>query len=363
MRVPRSLGACAGLALVFGLFTATPALSAAAAPPPPLWVNVSGTVGTDTSCANPGYTSISDALAAAPAAAVINVCSGTYDEQLAITKAVTLRANGAVTVQGPSNPSDTATSCDVDGPGNQDVVDICVPGKVVITGFTVVGGWPTDVCNDTLNGVAVLGGATLTMRQSTDENTGGEPLTDGCQGGVGIQVGLAVSATAADPGHATLTNDTVESYQKNGITIDGKGSSSTMTSVPVEGAGPSTAIAQNGIQVSDGATATINKAVVTGNECDDTSGGCGSSALDVQSAGILLFDAAKTTVENSTITDNDMGVYNEEDYAWEFYTPPSPYHNVVETFTNLTLANRYENAVIDAGATAVNGSRLSGGEE
>jgi hypothetical protein len=91
-------------------------------------------------------------------------------------------------------------------------------------GFTIEGGWPSNVCYDSIYGVAVLGSATLNMSNSTVENIGGSALTDGCQGGVGIQVGLATSSTNADPGTATLTNDVVNTYQKNGITVDGTGS-------------------------------------------------------------------------------------------------------------------------------------------
>ncbi len=62
----------------------------------------------------------------------------------------------------------------------------------------------------------------------------------------------------SDPGTATLNNDVVSSYQKNGITVDGTGSSAAIGNVTVTGAGETTAIAQNGIQISDGATARIS---------------------------------------------------------------------------------------------------------
>ena len=79
-----------------------------AASPPQLgttrWVSNTATLGTapGTSCADPGYATISDALAAATPATTIKVCAGTYDEQLAITQGVILqRATDAVTVVGP----------------------------------------------------------------------------------------------------------------------------------------------------------------------------------------------------------------------------------------------------------------------
>ena len=337
------IGAFAVSAVIASFFAATSVAAAPLTPPSPLWVNATGVPGTDTSCANPGYTTISSALTAAVSGQTINVCAGTYDEQLVITKAVSLVANGSVTVNGPGTYSGTSTSCDADGPGNQDEVDICVNGAVSISGFTINGGFVEAYCNDNYYGIAVLGGATLTLSNSIIEGVGG-PNPGGCQGGVGIQVGEATGPTTADAGHATLTSDTVETYQKNGITVDGGGSTATITGVTVVGAGIAP-IAQNGIQISDGAKATITGADVTGNECDETAvPACGPNPdADTQSVGILLYDAGTTTVKNSTSSNNDIGIYNFGDDATGYYTPPSPF-NIVETFTNVTMSNRYENA-------------------
>jgi hypothetical protein len=333
------------------------------------WVSNTAAIGNNTSCTQPKYNTISSALAAAPSGATVNVCSGTYNEALAIVKAVTLTALGSVTVQDPSTAPVAAlilTPCDADGGSgayNNDVVDICGSVAVTITGFTFQASWPSNVCYNSLYGIAVLGHATLKMSNSTVQNIGGDPQTDGCQGGVGIQVGLATSATAADRGTATLTNVKVTTYQKNGITIDGRGTTATLTSVTTKGTGATPAIAQNGIQVSDGAAATISQALVTGNECNDTSGGCGPNGLtSVQAAGILLFDAGATTVSHSNANANDVGVYNIESFAWAFYTPPAG-TPPTETFSNMSLNNRYENAGFDQGVTALRGSVLRGGED
>jgi hypothetical protein len=315
------------------------------------------------SCANPGYATITDAINASASGDIIKVCSGTYDEQLVIQQVgVVLQAKGPVTVVAPATPA-SPTGCDGDGGSqlNQDVVDICGAFNVTITGFTFKGSWDPSVCNDSLYGVAVLGGAHLTMSNSTVEDIGGNPQTDGCQGGVGIEVGLATSASTSDPGTATLNNDVVNNYQKNGITVDGALSSATINSATVIGTGETPAIAQNGIQVSDGATAKINSSSVSGNECDVSV--CGPNGFtQVQSCGILLFDAGKVTVNGTAASANDIGVDNIEDYAWSFYTPPSPFTATSEGLTGLRLSNRYENAFLDEGKTTLNNSTLSGGE-
>jgi hypothetical protein len=342
------------------------------------WVSNTTTLGTapGTSCANPGYATITDAINASSPGDTIEVCAGTYDEQVVITQALTLKAKGPVTVVGPAtfptNPADYPTTCDADGGSgsyNQDVVDICGTGagtaNVTISGFTFQGGWPAGgYCYDSFYGVAVLGGANLVMSNSTVENIGdGSSSGSGCQGGVGIEVGLATSPTAADAGTATLNNDVVNTYQKNGITVDGTGSSATINDATVTGAGASTATAQNGIQISDNATGKINTGSVSGNECDDTGGGCGPNGLtQTQACGILLFDAGKVTVTGANSSANDIGVDNIEDVAWAFYTPPSPFIATNDALTSMRLNNRYENAFLDEGKTTLNDSTLSNGE-
>jgi hypothetical protein len=331
---------------------------------PTEWVSNTVAAGNDTSCASPGFATISAALAAVTTpGTVIKVCAGTYDEQLAITESVVLKSVGSVTVVGPASPASDLTACDADGGSqpNQDVVDICGPVTVRISGFTIEGGWPALVCYDSIYGVAVLGGATLTMSRSKVENIGGDPAQDGCQGGVGIQAGLALTGTTADPGKATLTNDVVESYQKNGITVDGAGSHATITGTTVTGAGPTTAIAQNGIQVSDRATASIGTSVISGDECDDSAGGCGPDGFSqVQDGGILVFDSGPVSVSATTVQNSDMGVFNIEDLAWAFYTPPPTFTPVSVSFTGMTLTNRYENAYFDQGKSSISSSNLSG---
>jgi hypothetical protein len=331
---------------------------------PTEWVSNTVAVGNDTSCASPGFATISAALSAVTTpGTIIKVCTGTYGEQLAITQSVSLRSVGSVTVAGPATPASDLTSCDADGGSqpNQDVVDICGPVTVSISGFTIKGGWPALACYDSIYGVAVLGGATLNMSKSTVENIGGDPAQDGCQGGVGVQVGLALTGTTADPGKATLSNDVVQSYQKNGITVDGASSHATITGTTVTGAGPSTAIAQNGIQVSDRATASISTSVIAGDECDDTAGGCGPNGFSqVQSAGILVFDSGGASVSATTVQNCDIGVYNIEDFAWAFYTPPPKFSPVSVKFTGMNLTNRYENAYFDQGKSSIATSSLSG---
>ena len=75
-------------------------------------------------------------------------------------------------------------------------------------------------------------------------------------------------------------------YQKGGVVVDGAGSSATIGNAVVTGIGATTQLAQNGIQVGDGAGAQIFDSRVSGNECNEASA-CGPDSLtQAQAAGI-----------------------------------------------------------------------------
>src|SRR5271154_3756493 len=64
-----------------------------------LWVSAATPArGAGTSCANPGFNTIQAAVNAAPSGASINVCPGTYTEQVAITKSLNLVGIGSPTI-------------------------------------------------------------------------------------------------------------------------------------------------------------------------------------------------------------------------------------------------------------------------
>ncbi len=347
---------------------AVPAAASAAS----LWVSHAPTVtGPGKSCTSPGYNTIQGALDHAAVGAKVEVCGGTYAEQLQIAQAVTIVAAGPATVQLPATPADSTTPCDT-APGtgsyqaDQDEIAICGTGAftATLTGLTIEAHWPAGTCDDSLYGILVGGGASLKLTNSSVVGAGAYPI-DGCQGGVGIQIGMAWT-TPVEVGTATLTNDTVSAYQKNGITVDGAGSKATITSTTVTGAGETEATAQNGIQVSNGALGKITQSTVTGDECNLTvseeakSKGaipCGENSFeDYQAAGILFYGAAAgSNVTKSTIADSDIGVYASDSSA----TAPT---SSQVTISNDTLTNdRYESVLLDQGWATVNGDKLEGG--
>ncbi len=147
--------------------------------------------------------------------------------------------------------------------------------------------------------------------------------------GIGIRVGRNASATS---GTATITNNTITDYQKAGIVVDGAWFGGDDHEQHVTGAGPTTVVAQNGIQVSRQATATVSGNTVSANIYTGTQerprpGSC-SSALSAshrleqhvrrQRRGHLLASCrpaagATSSLRANTITGGDSGIVVERD--------------------------------------------------
>jgi hypothetical protein len=311
-------------------------------------------------CAAPGYNKIQEAVENSAAGSTINICSSTYREQLLIEKPVSLKSSGGpVIVTLPSSPEHSATPCDVLSE-EQDVVSICVAGKVRISGLTVEGRWPSGTCNDNLFGIFAGGGASVAVLSSKVLHAGAEPI-NGCQGGVGIQIGRNRTGQVAS---ATLTSDVISGYQKNGITVDGKGSKATITKDTITGAGKEiepgvpTNIAQNGIQISRGAVGKINAATIEDNECEASS--CGPNEFgyspwqeEEDSTGVLFYkEGSGSYVKSSTIATNDIGVYHLAETE-----PTKP----VATISSDTLkGNRFWSVALDQGYATVNKDTIEG---
>jgi Right handed beta helix region len=353
MRSKQGVAILSATVAIAAVVAALPAAASAAS----LWVAHAPTVkGPGKSCTSPGYSTIQSAIAADTTGAKIEVCTGTYIEQLQITKGLSIVAAGSVTVRLPATPVDSTTECDKaslkgleeheygDQP-NQDLVAICGAGTVTITGLTFEGNWPAGTCDDSLYGILVGGGADLKLTDSTISGAGADPI-NGCQGGIGVQVGMAWT-NPVEIGTATLTNDTIGGYQKNGITVDGPGSKATITSTTVTGAGETPAIAQNGIQVSNGAQAKITGSTISGNEYNP----------GYEATGVLFYGAAAgSSVTKSIIDDNDFGVY----YLDGLPTPPTSSQLTIsgDKLTN----DRYASVGLDQGWATVSSDELAGGK-
>jgi hypothetical protein len=236
---------------------------------------------------------IQNAVNTVNASGNVHVASGTYTEQVTINKSLNLIGADASTtiIKAPATlpPSSMITSTVVDIDGSGITVDI--------GGFTVSGPGPTG-CGSMGTGILVRGGAHADIHDNKILDVRDEPIS-GCQNGVGIQVGRKLYSTT---GTATITNNEISGYQKNGITVDNAGSYAEISGNTITGAGAVTFIAQNGIQISRGATGEINGNTVSGHSY---------TPFTFVSTGMLLYQADANTDDNDVL-ENQVGLYHIE---------------------------------------------------
>jgi hypothetical protein len=305
------------------------------------------------SCAQPGYSKIQSAISAG--GTTINVCSGTYTEQLEITKAaklVAINGAGTATVVMPAAAENSKTACDTMVGEQKDEISICTSGTVSITGLNVEAIIPTSDCGGQLYGIFVGGGGTL---KSTNMAINGASTNvadlKGCQYGVAVEVG---NKTPAEVGHATLSKDTVTGYQKNGPTVKSSGSTMTITASTITGEGPSPTIAQNGVQISFGAQGKISSSTISGNECELV-GTCSSTNVAEQATGVLFYQAASGShLNTSTVKENDIGAYYASGSATVPATPD------VTLSKDVFTSNRYEGVLLEEGKASLKTDTING---
>lgn len=243
-------------------------------------------------CNKPGYPTIQAAVDAAAPGDRINVCAGTYVEQVTIPVGkdnLELRSVGhwQAVIRAPALMADPKAIVRVSGSQN-----------VTILAFTITGPGGTP-CDSLRYGVRVdnAGSANILGNHITDiRDTPAPPNVSGCQNGVAVLVGRMLEGTT---GSARIIGNVIERYQKNGPTIDNAGSNAEIAHNRILGVGPTATIAQNGVQVSRGATADIEHNFISGHLY---------TPQTVVSTGVLLFNPGRVATEHNTLSANDVGV-------------------------------------------------------
>jgi hypothetical protein len=181
----------------------------------------------------------------------------------------------AAQIGGTVSGSLDATGCDIG-------VYFATSGSVT-SGAQIFGARYFGVVND---------GTSVSVEGASIHDIGNNPF-DGTQHGVGIYF--------TNGGSGAIDGNTVSAYQKGGIVVNGAGTSASITNNSVSGLGPVVFIAQNGIQVSRGAVATVR-----GNDISDNfytgevgvgpnPGGQNPEGWEYFSTGLLLFEAGAGT--------------------------------------------------------------------
>lgn len=261
-------------------------------------------------CPNAQFTTIQAAVFAANEGARIQVCPGTYPEQVMINK--DLRIEGLAV-------------------GNDNLV-LLSPGAVTPNSTTVVSGAPiaaiivvdgakkVDLANLTVdgrnNGLNSCGTnfAGIYYRNASGRidsvavrNILLGPGGEGCQTGLGIYVQSAATGTAK----LEVRNSSIHDYQKAGIVANEANTELLASGNAITGLGPIFFNTQNGVQFGFGATGKLeNNSII-----NHIFAGCADASCSTISTGVFLFRAGDAKVEKNHIGKNQTGVYVESNDA------------------------------------------------
>lgn len=241
------------------------------------------------------YATIQAAINASSAGDRIIVCPGTYEEQ------ITINVNQLIL------ESQTPLAAIIQNP---QVASIGLPGSIVtitsscvsLTGFTIRGPGPSQMnCSggDNFFGITVTGGGSAIIESNliTEIHDSGLVPRYQCIRGRGIFV---------DNGQVIINNNTINNYQRNAIRVTNATSCATITNNTVTG-GPLQMppdnpfpVAQNGIVVSNGASARIENNTVTANIFAGNS--------QTSATGIMLNNPGPVCLRNNDVSGNQTGI-------------------------------------------------------
>jgi hypothetical protein len=256
-------------------------------------------------CPNATFMSIQAAVLAASAGDLINVCPGTYQEQVKITKRLTIQGiavanrNLALIKPAPAlvNSTSLATSAPIAA-----IVLVDGTDKVNLNNLTIDGAsHGINGCGTDLVGIYYRN-ASGDVDNVAVRNIKLAPAFFGCQAGVGI----FVQSGNGKKSQVDISGSSIHDYQKGGIVANEVGTDVEISGNAVTGIGPTPLIAQNGIQVAFGAKGSVEgNSVINHIYSLCTSGdNCGAS-----SSNILIFEANNVRVTGNSLGNSQVNVY------------------------------------------------------
>lgn len=245
-------------------------------------------------CAHPDFETVQEAVGAAPAGSKILICAGLYTEQVDIPKSLTVLGNSAADTVIRA-PASLATKFTTSGP-NKPVVYVHGGSTTSIRSLTVDGDGKGNA-NNRLVGIA-FHDADGSVRNSALVHVRNTPLD-------GVQAGVALLAVNEDGKARNLQvrGNAFSDFQKNALTISGKGLNAEVSANEIAGTGFTNLIAQNGVQLGTG---------VSGHVAGNAISEIGYSPNSVCAAGVLLFESAPgVEVTGNRLDDVQCGIYSE----------------------------------------------------
>jgi hypothetical protein len=317
------------------------------------------------------YTSIQAAVTAVTLipGSTVKVCPGSYQEQVNITSKLTLTGVpglGAALVLPPAGGlvqngfdifgSPVAAQIFVDSPGSSNLVTIehvTVDG----TGNLIAGcGAPTMEGIYFQNTYGTITNNTVRNQFQTDYTDYG-----GCQNGLAINVESLTTSSVV-----TVSNNSVRSYQKNGITATGAatGAGSAGPNVTISGNRivglaatamnwPTSGAAENGVQFGFGASGKVTGNTVNDNIWgQDVFGDTGDAA-----SGILIYASPNIMVTSNYVGSAQFGIVPVSDPTY------GPADNTTITGNNLSGTQLYDAIDICSNGNTVKSNLIYGSGE
>lgn len=256
-------------------------------------------------CPSATFTSIQAAVLAAGAGDKINVCPGTYPEQVNITKPLTVQGievngqNLAVIMPAPALANTTSLTS-----GNPIAAIVLVDGtdKVTLDNLTIDGSTNgISGCSPNLMGIFYRN-ASGDIDNVAVRNIKLAPADFGCQSGLAI----FVQSGNGGKSKVDISDSSVHDYQKNGITANEVGSDVKIRGNAVTGIGSTPLIAQNGIQLANGAKGTVDSNSVINHVfslCTSV------SSCSASSTGILILDSDGVKVTKNTTGNSQVNIF------------------------------------------------------
>jgi hypothetical protein len=288
------------------------------------------------------FSTIQAAVTASPAGGTIDVCPGTYPEQVTITKALTVVgiASGTTDAAVVVAPSGGVVQNASDIVGNPVAAQIFVDNATGVTiSHLTVDGSNNGISNCSLDLEGIYyQNSSGTITYNAVRNQLNPPGLQGCQTGLAINV----ESSAGTPSVA-ISNNSVRNYDKNGITANGLGGGAPGPNVTVKGntvigIGATSVVAQNGIQIGFGATATV-----TGNMVADDI----YTGPTYGSSGILIYASTGVTVTGNTVESTQLAIVPANDPTYGLADGTSITSNKIggtQTFDAIDLCSSHNTA-------------------
>jgi hypothetical protein len=187
--------------------------------------------------------------------------------------------------------------------------------------------WGANYFGVLVNGDVNIVSASIT--NSTIHDIGESPL-NGSQHGAGIYFRSFFLTGSAS---GTISGNTITNYQKGGIVTNGQGVNVAITDNVVTGQGRVNYIAQNGIQVGYGASASVMRNTVTGNAYTGVNNASSGGILVVGGPGYGTCPdsnpcpyTVNTRIIQNTVRESDVGVWLSN--ADASFNPPAAATNI-----------------------------------